>query len=272
MLKLALYILLFALATLLIVFYARWFEKSSIYFPYRGIETTPGDANMAYEDVYFEAADGTRANAWFIPAAGSARATVLFCHGNAGNISHRLEIIRMLHSLGLNVFIFDYRGYGKSGGSPSEEGTYLDALAAYEYLRARDDVDKENIVVHGKSLGAAVAVDLATKVSAKAVIAESGFTSVPDIGKEIYPFLPMDLMTTIKYDTKSKIGRLDMPLLIIHSTEDEIVPYHHGKELYERATEPKELYSMKGGHNEGILVYSDEYLRRIDDFLKKNGI
>ncbi len=272
MIKLILYILLFALATVLIVFYARWFERSSVYFPYRGMETAPADAGMVYEDVYFETSDGIRINAWFVPAEGEARATVLFCHGNAGNISHRLEIIGMLRGLGLNVFIFDYRGYGRSGGSPSEKGTYLDALAAYEYLRTRNDVDGKNIIIHGKSLGAAVAVELATRVSPPAVIAESGFTSVPAIGKEVYPFLPMDLVTTIKYDTKSKIGKLDMPVLIVHSTEDEIVPYHHGKELYEAATGPKELYSMKGGHNEGMLVYSGEYLRRIDAFLKKNGI
>ncbi|MFC1549223.1 alpha/beta hydrolase [Candidatus Omnitrophota bacterium] len=272
MMKILTYIFFFALFILIMVFFARWFEKSSIYFPYRGIETTPEYVGLTYEDVYYETKDGVKINAWFIPASGTPRATVLFCHGNAGNISHRLEIIKMLHSLGLNVFIFDYRGYGKSKGSPSEEGTYLDALAAYEYLVNREDVDEKNIIIHGKSLGAAITIELATKVNPKIVISESAFTSIGAIGREIYPFLPMEIITSIKYDNKTKIGKLDIPVLVIHSREDEIIPYHHGEELYEAATEPKEFYSMKGGHNEGILVYRDEYLKRIDDFLRKNGI
>jgi fermentation-respiration switch protein FrsA (DUF1100 family) len=264
------YLLVSAAVILFLVMYARWFERSSIYFPYRAIETTPGSIGLPYEDVYFETSDGVKINAWFVPAS-SPRGTVLFCHGNAGNISHRLEIIKMLNGLDLNVFIFDYRGYGKSSGSPSEKGTYLDALAAYEYLKTRDDVDNEKIIVHGKSLGAAITIDLATRVKPRAIISESAFTSVADIGQEIYPFLPMKLINTIKYDNLSKIDKLDIPKLMIHSREDEIIPFHHGQKLFEKAAGPKEFYQMKGSHNEGILVYRDEYLERLDKFLREKG-
>ncbi|MGB2662251.1 MAG: alpha/beta hydrolase [Candidatus Omnitrophota bacterium] len=265
------YLIISVLVILFLVFYARWFERSSVYFPYRAIESTPALIGLPYEDIYFETSDGVKINAWFIPAPGVPRGTILFCHGNAGNISHRLEIIKMLNDLDLNVFIFDYRGYGKSGGSPSEKGTYLDALAAYEYLESRDDVDKERIIVHGKSLGASVTIDLATKVTPRAVISESAFTSIADIGQEIYPFLPMKLINTIKYDNLSKIETLKMPKLIIHSRDDEIIPFHHGKKLFDKAAEPKEFYQMKGSHNEGILIYRDEYLQRIDEFLREKG-
>jgi fermentation-respiration switch protein FrsA (DUF1100 family) len=254
------------------VAYAKWFERSNIYFPYRGMENTPEDIGLSYEDVFFQTSDGVKINAWFIPAENAARGTVIFCHGNAGNISHRLEIIRMLHNLDLNILIFDYRGYGKSGGFPSEKGTYLDALAAYEYLTGRGDIDKEKIIVHGKSLGGAVAVDLATKVDLHAVISESAFTSVQDIGEEIYPFLPIRLITTIKYDTLSKIDKLNMPKLIIHSTEDEIIPFHHGQKLFDAASEPKKFYRMRGTHNEAIIMYTNEYTEEIDKFLKDSGI
>ncbi|MGD2278965.1 MAG: alpha/beta hydrolase, partial [Candidatus Omnitrophota bacterium] len=200
------------------------------------------------------------------------RATVLFFHGNAGNISHRLEIIQMLHELDLNIFIIDYRGYGKSGGSPSEKGTYLDAITAYDYLAGRDDVDKEKIVIYGKSLGAAVAIDLATKREPGAVISESAFTSVADIGQEIYPFLPIRLIITQKYDNMAKIDKLTVPKLIIHSEEDEIIPFHHGRKLYENSPEPKQSYWMKGGHNDAILIYRDQYRKKYDEYLKSIGI
>jgi fermentation-respiration switch protein FrsA (DUF1100 family) len=269
--KIMMNILIVIAAILFLILYARWFERSNVYFPYRSVESTPELVGLPYEDIYFQTEDGVKINAWFVPAAGTPRATVLFCHGNAGNIGHRLEIISMLHDLGLNVFIFDYRGYGRSKGFPSEKGTYLDALAAYNYLKARDDVDAEKIIVHGKSLGGNIAVDLATKVSPRAVITESAFTSIGDIGQEVYPFLPIRLITTMKYDSLSKIDKLNMPKLVIHSEDDEIIPFHHGQKLFDKANEPKELYRMRGSHNEAIFVYRDEYLERIDGFLKEKG-
>ncbi|MGB2961732.1 MAG: alpha/beta hydrolase [Candidatus Omnitrophota bacterium] len=266
------YIFVAILVVIFLVFYVRWFEKGNIYFPYRGIESTPASIGLSYEDVFIETKDNVKLNGWFIPAEGRSRATLLYLHGNAGNISHRLEIIRIFHDMGLNMFIIDYRGYGKSGGTPSEKGTYLDALAAYEYITGRGDVDKENIIIYGKSLGGAIAIDLAAKADAKAVIFESVFTSIADIGQEVYPFLPIRLFNTIKYDNKSKVESIAMPKLVIHSRDDEIVPFHHGKKVFESAAGPKEFYEMRGGHNEGIVVYRNEFMERFDEYLKGIGI
>lgn len=256
---------------LFITFFVRWFEWSNIYFPYKFLGSAPSAIGLSYEDVYFETSDGANLNGWFVPC-DNPRATVIFCHGNAGNISHRLDIIRMLNSLGLNVFIFDYRGYGKSSGWPSEKGTYLDLLAAHDYVLNRDDVDKEKIILYGKSLGGAVAAEVATKNGFYAVILDSVFTSTVDMAREIFPFLPVDLIITIKYDTISKIDELSMPKLVIHSKDDEIVPFSHGEKLFEKAKEPKEFYAMHGGHNDAIIIYQDDIKEKIDAFLKKTGI
>ncbi len=268
--KIMQYFLVAVLLAGFLFFYAKWFERRNIFFPYRQITATPDNIGIEYEDVYFDASDGVTLNGWFMPATG-ARGTILFFHGNAGNIGHRLEMIRLFHGLGFNVFIFDYRGYGKSKGSPSEKGTYIDASAAYGYLLTRGDVDKEKIILYGKSLGGSIAVDLAVKNPPGALISESAFTSTVDMGKEIYPFLPLRHMITMKYDTISKVGEVTSPKLIIHSEEDEIVPFHHGRRIFERSTQPKEFYRMRGGHNDAVMLYEDEYEQHIDSFLRKSG-
>ncbi len=268
--KIMLYVLGLIALVLFIVFYARWFEWSNIYFPYKAIESTPDSIGLKYEDIYFRTPDGARLNGWFIPDGSSPRATVLFCHGNAGNISHRFDTIKIFNDLGLNVFIFDYRGYGKSTGFPSEKGTYLDARAAYDYLLTRKDVDKERIVVYGKSLGGAVGVELATRTGVCAVISDSTFTSTVDMGKEIYPFLPLETFITMKYDTLSRIGRLSVPTLVIHSENDEIVPFRHGRKLFEEAGGSKRFHRMRGGHNDAIIMYGDEFKEGINTFLTEN--
>ena len=270
--KMVYYIIVSVAVILFVALYVKWFERSSIFFPSKYIEKTPLDKSLPYEDVYFKTEDGVKLNGWFVPAKGQARATILFCHGNAGNISHRFDTIEIFNGLDLNVFIFDYRGYGKSDGWPSEKGTYWDAQAAYNYLMTRRDIDKKKIVLYGKSLGGAVALDLATKVKVYAVISDGVFTSTLDMAKEIYPFLPAKLFITMKYDTLSKIDGVDAPKLIIHSREDEIVPFHHGEKLFEESSEVKEFYPMRGGHNEAIFLYSDEYGKKIDEFLRRIGI
>ena len=258
---------IFAIAIALLLIWAcmRYLERRSIYYPARKLESTPAAVGLDYEDVFFEASDGIRLNGWFIPARG-AEALLLFCHGNAGNISHRLEIIEIFNKIGLNVFIFDYRGYGKSEGRPSEKGTYLDAMAAYDYLISRQT---HPIVIYGKSLGAVIAVDLAQKVKAAALIIESAFTSTLDMASEIYPFLPVRFMVRMKYGALSKIKNIDVPKLIIHSKDDEIIPFRHGQRLFEAANEPKEFYQMRGGHNEATLMAPDEFGSKIEAFLRK---
>jgi len=253
-----------------IILYARWFEWNNIYFPRKYIDTTPAETGLAYEDVYFQTPDEVKLNGWFIPAGAEARATVILAHGNAGNISHRMEIIQVLHGLGLNVFIFDYRGYGRSEGRASENGTYLDALGAHEYLLSRDDIDREKIIAYGRSLGGSVMIDLAGNVRVYALISDSAFTSIGDMAKELYPFLPVQKLLTIKYDSLSKIDKLDMPKLIIHSEEDEVVPFSHGRRLYEKAAPPKKFYRMKGGHNDAVYLYGDKLKQGIDEFLRED--
>ena len=265
------YFLIFMGAILLVVLWGRWFEWSSIYFPDKIVQSSPGLAGLEYEDVYFKTSDGVQINAWFVPSR-EARGTLLYCHGNAGNIGDRIDIIKMFSSLGLNVLIFDYRGYGKSAGIASEKGTYLDAEAAYEYLLSRNDVDKDKIIVYGKSLGGAVATELALKKNPRILISDSAFTSTTDMARMMYPFLPLEHILTIKYDTLSKIPRVESNKLIIHSYEDEIVPFKHGQAIYQKAQEPKEFFRMRGGHNEGIIAYESEYREYLDDYLTRSGI
>ncbi len=234
--------------------------------PGRELEATPAAIGLAYESVELQAGDGVRLHAWFIPAE-HPRATVLFCHGNAGNISHRLDSIRLLHSLGLQVLIFDYRGYGESLGSPSEAGTYRDVDAAWRYLLDVRGIPAGEIIIFGRSLGAAVAADLASRTLPAAVILESAFTSVPDMATGIYPWLPVRLLSRYRYDSLGKMARITRPLLLVHSREDEIIPFAHGERLFERAREPKQFLEIQGGHNDAFLTSRKAYTHGLKSFL-----
>lgn len=247
------------------------YQDQLVYFPERALTATPAQAGLAYEPVRFTSADGVALSGWFIPAP-KARATLLFCHGNAGNISHRLESIRQFHQLGLNVFIFDYRGYGASEGVPTEAGTYRDAEAARRYLVEARGVAPEHIVYFGRSLGAAIAAWLATQHPPRALIVESAFTSVPDFGAEIYPWLPVRLIARLRYPTREYLRSVQAPVLVVHSRDDEIVSFRHAEKLYESANSPKELLEIRGGHNDGFLVSGAQYTRRLDDFLRRAGL
>jgi fermentation-respiration switch protein FrsA (DUF1100 family) len=234
--------------------------------PGREPEATPAAIGLAYEDVVLHASDGVRLHAWFVPAE-HPRATVLFCHGNAGNISHRLDSIRLLHSLGLQVLIFDYRGYGESQGSPSEAGTYRDVDAAWQFLLTARGLPESGIIIFGRSLGAAVAADLASRTRPAAVILESAFTSVPDMATGIYPWLPVRLLSRYRYDNLGKMARITRPLLLVHSRQDEIIPIAHGERLFERAHEPKRFLEIQGGHNDAFLTSRKAYTHGLKTFL-----
>jgi len=228
----------------------RWFEKANLYIPSRGYEATPKDAGIPYEEVVFESGDGTRLAGWLSAADGPL--TLVVFHGNAGNISHRLDKLRLFRGLGLSVLLFDYRGYGRSEGSPTESGTYLDGLAAVDFL-SRRGVPPERVAYYGESLGCAVALETALRRPPAALILDSGFTSTVDMGKAIFPFLPVKLMVRYKYDNIAKIPRLKAPLLVLHSPEDDIVPFSMGRRLFEAAPEPKRFFETRGDHNEGFL-------------------
>jgi len=261
------YVLSLIIVIFLFLVYMRMFERKSIFYPEKKIESDPSDKGVDYEEVFFETQDGLKLNGWFVPAK-DAHCTVLYFHGNAGNISLRTEIARLFHLKNFDFFIIDYRGFGKSQGSPHEKGTYLDALAAYEYLVKVKGVPAEKIAIYGKSLGAAVAIDLASKKKAGALISESGFTSVADLGRDIYKFIPLWLFVTQKYDSIKKVGSIKTPKLIIHSKNDEIVPFRHAERLFAAAGEPKEFYVMEGGHNDAFYIHSNECMQRIEDFLR----
>lgn len=226
----------------------------------------PGRIGLAFEEVTLMSADGPRLSGWFIPAR-NPRATLLFCHGNAGNISHRLDSIRLFHELGLSVLIFDYRGFGRSEGAPGEEGTYLDAHAAWTYLSETLGLPAHSIILFGRSLGGAVAAELATRVRAGGLVLESPFTSVPDRAAELYPWLPVRLLSRFRYDTLNRLGTIDTPLMILHSRDDELIPIAHGERLFAAARAPKRFVTLRGGHNNGYRVSEEEYRRQWSTYL-----
>lgn len=251
--------------SVLIFIFIRFLEYKSLYYPFKHIEMTPGDIGLDYENISIITEDGVKITGWFIPSE-SPRATFLFAHGNGGNISHRLEKIRMFNKLNVNTFIFDYRGYGASDGSPSENGFYLDAQAAYNYLLSDKKIPSQQIIGYGESLGGAVIIDLAVRNEMGGLIIENSFTSVIDMGKKIFPFIPAFLYKA-KFDSASKIIDVSCPVLAFHSPEDEIVPYELGQRLFEAAPGPKYFVNLRGGHNDAFLDSEALFISEIDSFL-----
>ncbi len=249
-------------------------QSRLLYFPdlpSRDLQATPRQAGLAYEDVSLRTADGIRLHGWFVPRP-RPRATVLFFHGNAGNISHRLDSIALFAELGLATFILDYRGYGRSEGSPSEAGTYRDAEAAWRHLTAERGLAPEEIVVFGRSLGGAVAAWLAARHPPRALILESTFTSVPDLAEELYPFLPARLLSRFRYDTRAELARVRCPVLVVHSRDDEIVPFRHATALHAAAADARGLIELRGGHNDGFVRSQDGYVADLERFLAGVGL
>lgn len=234
--------------------------------PSREVTRTPADIGLVHETLRIETRDQENLHGWFLPAADNHGSVILFFHGNAGNISHRLDTLRILQALGHAVFIFDYRGYGESSGTPSESGLHEDAQAAWTYLRERG-YDASNIILFGRSLGGAVAARLAGEVTPGGLVIESAFTSVPDIASELYPWLPVRWLARMQFDTRSQVAEVDVPVLVVHSRDDEIIPFHHGRRIFEAAHEPKSLLELRGSHNEGFLQSEPQYVRGLEAFL-----
>ena len=265
--------MLIYILVVLVIAYCGWgfalfiMQPRFLYYPVREVLNTPGELELDFEDVAFTSADGLLLSGWFIPKNDS-EFMVLFCHGNGGNISHRLDSINFIHNLGLNCFIFDYRGYGNSQGKPSEEGTYLDAEAAYKWLTNKKKIKPENIILFGRSLGGSIAAKLANKIKAAALIIESSFTSYVDIGKKFYPYMPVRWFARFSYRTIDFIKDVHCPVMLIYSRNDEIVPLGFGLELYEAANEPKEFIEILGSHNDGFLVSGEIYTKAWTNWLK----
>ncbi len=239
--------------------------KQFLYHPAREITATPARIGLVFETVSFSAQDGVRLSGWWVPA-NPQRGVLLFCHGNAGNISNRLDSILIFHQLGLSVFIFDYRGFGLSEGSPNEQGTYLDAEAAWDYLNRTRHISPECIILFGRSLGGAVAARLGVTRSNRALILESAFTSVQDVARDHFSWIPGFFLSGYRYDTLGSIREYPGPVLVVHSPDDEVVPFKHGLALYRAVQGPKQFLEIHGSHNAGFLQSRAGYENGLHQF------
>lgn len=243
-------------------------EDSLIFQPSAEIVHTPRDIGLEFEDLFFTATDGVRLNGWFIPHR-EARATLVWFHGNAGNIGHRVENIKLLHDkVGVNIFIFDYRGYGRSEGRVSEEGTYLDGEAALELVLKKFGVERRRTILFGRSLGAAVATEMANRFDSQGLILESPFVSIREMARVVFPFLPIGSLLKTRYDVREKIRKIKTPLLVLHGDRDEVVPFSQGKMVFAAAPEPKKFFAIAGaGHNDTYLTGGESYFQQLRIFI-----
>ncbi len=240
--------------------------SSVLYHPVPELRGTPADVGLPYESVYLETSDGKRLGAWWIPSE-SMRGVLLYCHGNGGNISALLDSVRIFNRLGLSVFVFDYRGYGESTGSPSEQGLYRDVEAAWNYLEGIRKIDPQKIVVFGWSLGGPVGAWISQKHRPGALILEGAFTSLQDAARDRVPGFFVTLFIPDQYPTKRYVAMVRSPVLIIHSRDDEVMPFHHGEALFAAARGAKQLLDIRGSHNRGFL--DSRYEISIDSFLSE---
>ncbi len=248
-----------------------WFQPRLVYFPLMGTyNRTPQAQGLAFERVTLATEDGERLAAWWIPAPKPARGTVLLFHGNAGNMSHRIDYAKMFYGLGYNTVLVDYRGYGDSTGEPSEQGTYRDAVASWQWLSARG-IPAQDIVIFGESLGGGVATWLAVQHPPRALILASTFTSIPDLGAQVYPWLPVRWISRIHYNNLAHLENMRAPVLIAHSPGDDLIPYAHGQRLFEAAHEPKVFLELSGGHNEGFVFAREAWVKVVQDFLQRHA-
>lgn len=240
-------------------------QPKLMYRPLKEVLYTPDELGIKFEDIAIETEDSLKISAWYIPAP-NAKFTVLLCHGNGGNIMHRLDYINIFYNLGISCLIFDYRGYGKSQGKPNEQGTYKDAMAAYNWL-INKKIEPQSIILYGQSFGGSVAAQLASRVQAGAVVLENVFTSYLDMAKKFYWYMPVRFFIRYNYNTLEYLADIHCPVLVIHSKDDEIVPFEFGQKIYETASEPKEFVEISGGHNDGFLMSIDIYRQTWSNWL-----
>lgn len=244
------------------------FQKHLVFHPSKNINSTPAHLGLSFENVEMKTEDGVRLHGWFMPAENDERAIILF-HGNAGNISDRVYFLNSLKDLGLNIFIFDYRGFGQSEGSPDEEGLYADGRAAWNYVTEERGIEPSEIILFGRSLGSVVATKLATENTAGALLLDAPFVSGADLGADIYPWLPVRMLMKYEFANDERIRSINIPVLIAHSRTDRVIPYSHGKKLFEMANEPKQFVELDGRHGAGF----DErghYLGSIQQFINRH--
>ncbi len=243
-----------------------FFQGKLIYHPGRTVYSTPCDAGLKYEAITLTTRDGIKIQSWWVPSSG-AHYTVLFCHGNAGTLASRVETARIWHELGCNILLFDYRGYGQSKGKPSEKGTYRDAEAAWEWLCHTQQIQPDQIILHGRSLGGPIAAYMAKSHKSAALIVESTFINLKTIAGELYPFLPVGLLLRYRYPTHEYLVQVTSPVLVIHSSEDDFIGFHHGRKLFTAANSPKQFLEIQGNHDAGYLDSEKEYVEGLQCFL-----
>ncbi len=272
-------ILIFAYIGLAIALY--FGQSNLVFMPSKDVLETPKSMGLKFEDIQLTTKDNVNLSAWFIPVKDNdpvGKGVILFCHGNGGNISNRISYLPIFKDLGLATFLFDYRGYGKSEGQPSEEGTYTDVEAAWQYLTQERKIPPQKIIVYGESLGGAIAsyiVQTTTQQnsqnSAAGLILASTFTSISDRAAELYPFLPIHLLSRFNYNSRDRLPNIKIPVLIMHSIDDEIIPFHHGDRNFQVANAPKTLVKLRGDHNGGFLDSSEIYRNGINEFIQKTN-
>ena len=258
----------FYAAAMVVIYFA---QASFIYAPHmpsRELLISPANAGLEFDEIFLETHDQQKLHGWFIPS-NNATKTILFFHGNAGNISHRIETFKIFHELNFNFFIIDYRGFGKSTGKPSEQGTYIDAVTAWEFLRNEKNISNKDIIISGRSLGGGVAAELATRVDPSMLILESTFTSMPDAASIHYPFMPADLIVKHKYETLKKLKNVDCPIVIVHSVDDEVIPFSQAQTLFAYADSPKDFIELKGGHGAGFYISKKNYMKELIEAFDK---
>lgn len=266
--RLAVLVVCFALLGYLFMSLAYYFFQDEFLFqPNPDIEIYPSDLGMDYEDLYLETPDGETINAWYIPYDDNA-STVLYCHGNKGNIGGYLPHLRILHNCGLNVLAFDYRGYGESTGHPTEDGTYIDARCAWDYLTTDHDTDPATVIVYGRSMGGPIAAWLASRVSPGALVLDSTFTTYEDEARDLTFVLPVGSLSTMEYPTIEYLKHTDCPVLVVHSKDDMKLRYHHGKELYEAAPGEKMFLKISGGHSDCVETSERVYGAGVKEFVE----
>ncbi len=253
----------------------RDYEQEFVYAPTSFVKKTPRDTGMPFDSIALASDDGVTIQGWFIPAqspeqppaTNSAPRTLLFFHGRAGNMSDSLEKIHLFHDMGLDVFAIDYHGYGASSGAPTESALTGDALTACFYLVDKRNVKLERLYIFGEDLGAAVAIDLATRVAPAGLITEGANASILEKIEDDWPLIPWQYLLLNQFDSIKKISDVRVPVLMIHSSDDELVPFNDSRRLYALAHEPKELVEIHGSHRDAFVKSFDAYYDKIDQFV-----
>ncbi|MEJ2142371.1 MAG: alpha/beta hydrolase [Gammaproteobacteria bacterium] len=247
-----------------------WFyflQPGMLFYPYKTLDAIPADWGLSYENVAITTSDNIQLHGWYLPNKKS-KQVILFFHGNGGNISHRGDSLKIFHDLGLNVLIIDYRGYGMSEGELSEQGIYTDARAAWKYLQEKLGYKTSDIIIFGRSLGGAVAAKLSSQVKPRALILESTFSSVRDMASRALPVVSNFVYLRFGFNTESTIKRVTAPVLVVHSPDDEIIPYYLGQKVFNSANTPKYFYQLRGGHNDGFIQSMPGYREMLRTFIE----